>query len=223
MWSELLQVIWLSQYSPQLRVGLYHLQQGGKTECLLENSAECCWEAKRLGQCNTEFCCTRAGSDGSADRTDGLQVSSPSWMCADVPSCGCLCSLSEPALTQLCCQENPQKAKSGSEGHNQWVELRLEDAGTRQVLQGSILGPVLLDIIMNGLKEVPKGPLAEPADDVKLRGRMVGLTIQGDLNWLEGCTTQNSCNSARRDCAPGKEEPIEKIIAGEETTQGTPL
>lgn len=73
------------------------------------------------------------------------------------------------------------------------------------------------------LKEVPKGTLVESADGMELRQTVVGLTVQGGLDRLEGWTTGNLCNSGRRGCAPGKVEPIEKIKAEEETTQGTPL
>lgn len=52
---------------------------------------------------------------------------------------------------------------------------------------------------------------------------MVGLTIQEDLDILQKWITGNLGNSARRGCAPGQEEPIEKIKAGKETTEGTPL
>lgn len=90
VWSELLQLIWLSQYLPQLRVGLHPLQQGGKMECLFEKSAT---DAQKpnvwvsitqssavLGQVQMAELTELTGSF-----TQGSPP--PSWMGANVPSC----------------------------------------------------------------------------------------------------------------------------------------
>lgn len=134
------------------------------------------------------------------------------------PHAGCLCSLSDPALTRLCCQENPHKYRPGSEGHNQWVMLCLEDA--TRYCRGLSLDLRCLASLWITWRKCQKGNLVESADGMKL-GRP--MTIRGNLDRLWGWAPGNWGNSARRGCAHGKEEPTEKIKAGEETTQGIPL
>lgn len=57
----------------------------------------------------------------------------------------------------------------------------------------------------------------------EIEGTSGRTEIQGHLDRLQGCATGNLHSSARKGCAPGKEESTEKIKAGEETAQGTPL
>lgn len=136
------------------------------------------------------------------------------------PHAGCLCSLSDPALTLLL--GKPTEAQAWLRG-SQPTSHALPGGCTKIGAAGVCPWTCADDIIMNDLKEVPKGTLVESPDDMKLRGPMVELTIQGDLDRLEGWTAGNLHNSPRRGCASGKEEPIEKIKAWEETTQGTPV
>lgn len=184
-----------------------------------------CSEAKRLGQYNTEFCCVRAGSDGWADRTDWLILPGVSSSILD----GCWCSLMQGAsaacLTQHWHNSAVRKAHRSTDLPQRVTTNEWRSAWRIQQGRYSRSLSLSLCCLTSSWKtwRSAKGNPCWVCRWHEIEGTSGRTEIQGHLDRLQGCATGNLHSSARKGCAPGKEESTEKIKAGEETAQGTPL
>lgn len=74
----------------------------------------------------------------------------------------------------------------------EWGDIRLATSG---VLQGSILGPILFNFLINNLDTGLKGTLGEFVNDKKLGGAVDSLErredLQRDLDKLEDWAVRN--------------------------------